>query len=218
MNFINKLYITWLERRALNTFVDGDYEKSLRLFLKLQALDPHKVGIEYNLGLIKLALKKYEEAETYLVKAKERDESFQVLSSLADLYYLSNRRQKAGETYNKILNEAPDKRTRHVIQTRMKNCTSEAYFEKVKKSWELLDEGLQLEKSDNINLAANCYKQAFLADETNFIAANNYGSYCMNIIEDYKQAQEYFRYADKLTYHPVIKDNLKNLDKLLEKQ
>jgi tetratricopeptide (TPR) repeat protein len=217
MKFLQHLYISWLERRALNTFVDGDYEKSLRLFLKLQTLDPKKVGIEYNLGLIKLALKQYEEAESYLLIAKERDESFQVLSSLADLYYLSQRRIEAANMYKKIVDKAPDKRTKHVIQNRIKNCKTETSFEKVKKSWKLLDEGLNLEKSNDLNSASELYKQAFLADQTNFIAANNYGTYCMNFQKDYKQAQEYFRYADKLAYHPVIKDNLKNLDKLLEK-
>ncbi len=216
MNFLKKIYIFWTERRAFNTFIDGDYEKSLSLFLKLQSIYPEKPGIEYNLGLVELALNHFTEAENYLLSALEKDNSFQVLMSLADMYYLSGKRTKALLKYQLIVDDASDERTKLIIQRRINTCKKEEQYQETIKSWKLLEEGIELESSGDINSAARLYQQAFAADNTNFIAANNYGTYCMNSQKDYKQAQEYFRHADKLVFHPVIKDNLKKLKKLLE--
>lgn len=217
MAILKNIRLALLERRALNAFITGDHARAICHFRQIKTLHPNKPGVDYNIGISALALKRFDEAEKHLTHARDRDQSFAVQRALADLYYLAGRREDAKTAYAAIRRAAPDAKSKGVIERRLRICADEAHYETAMRSWSLLDEAVQLEKAGEKQAAADAYKQAYEADDTNFIAANNYGGHCMNALGDYSRALDYFRRADSLADHPVVKANIDKLEKTLER-
>jgi len=217
MNMFNRLQLALWKRRALNAFVTGNHEAALRSFTRIKARWPQLPGMDYNLGLTALALKRYDEAEQHLLAACERTADYAPLRALADLYYLAGRSADARSAYAVANGEAPDARQRAVIERRMEVCEDSARHAAVLEGWKLLEEGVNSERAGNAAAAAAAYERALALDDTNFIAANNLGGYCMNVLRDYPRALEYFRRADALAEHPVVRANIARLEQLLEK-
>ena len=86
-----------LERFALNSFVSGDFERAEKYFLRLKEDDPDRMGVDHNMGLVKLGLKQFAEAEKFFLRDAELfGESYVRSRTLGDLYYIWGRREQRG--------------------------------------------------------------------------------------------------------------------------
>ncbi len=217
MNILDRIRLFFWKRRALNAFVSGQFETAYSCFSRIKQRWQDFPGIDYNLGLTALALKRYNEAENFLRCALVYDSSYPIRRALADTFYLAGRIEDARNSYKQALEDAPAIRDKNVILRRLEICSNDTDYSTAMQSWRLLDTALQLERERDHDSAAKVYEQAFSLDNTNFIAANNLGGYLMNVKGDYNRALRFFKQADKLAEHPVVRANIHKLQQILEK-
>ncbi len=216
MSIFDSIHLAWWKRRALNTFVSGQHEAALKYFSLIKNRWPDFPGIDYNLGLTALALGRFQQAEAYLLDARKHDSSYAVLRALADLYYFSGDRKTAITSYKEAKREVPQAKEKKMIEKRIATCGDAVKYRLAQQGWEAFNRAVEMEKQGKKDEAATLYEEALRMDETNFIAANNLGGYCMNQLSDYPRALSFFRAADALADHPVVKTNIAKLQQLLE--
>ncbi len=198
--------------------VSGNYDKAEKYFLRIHRYKPSISGFEYNLGLIKLAQSKYDEAELFLKKdISLYGESYNRLRVIGDLYYIWGRREDASVSYKKAFSECESDVDRNILNIRIQKCSSENAFDKVRKSHMLYKKGNHLLKSGKNTEALKAFSDAVEQDGTHFQALNNKGTVLMNTFHKYAEALKCFEQASKLTNLPAIHGNVLKARESLKK-
>jgi len=207
----------FLERRALNAYVVGDYVKAERGFVSMLKRGGNRLGIRHNLALARLALKDYEGAEScFLGELADYGESFSRLRALADLYYTWGKAEQAEPYYTAALalwekDTAPSRASaeeRRFAQLRLELCRDSDAFELSRGAELALDQGNALLTEKRWDEAYASFERAITLDATCFPALNNMGVIAMNQRRDYPDAIERFKAAVALSSAPALRMNL----------
>ncbi len=200
-------------RMALNNMTAGKAEKAETWYKKLELIEPDSLPVLHNLGVIYISLKKYDEAEKYLLREIELYGESEIRYRVTgDLYYAWGERDKAGKAYGKALsilqNGYGDKSTERFLRRRIKHCKEISLYKKAKEGIRHYEEGLALYTKGEYNNAFELYKKAAEYDNTGFLALNAAGAVLMNTTGDYENARTYFIKALELADIPLIQGNL----------
>src|SRR6056297_530752 len=128
--FFDKIFIYLWRRKALNSFVSNEFEKSLKYFKKIYKKNPNEKGIRYNLGLVSLAMKNFKEAKNYFKENYLRNQNYINTKALGDVYYLWGKQEKAINYYQKSLKKCKDKRDENFINNRIEICKDDKKLDK----------------------------------------------------------------------------------------
>jgi len=204
----------WLYGRlALNYMTAGKSEKAEIWYKRLKSLEPESLAVLHNLGVICISLKKFDEAEKYLLREIElygdSDIRYRILG---DLYYNSGRRENAGKAYGKSLtllqNGIGDKSTERFLRRRIKQCKEISHYTKAMDGARYYEEGMALYSKGDYVKAFELYQKAVECDNASYIALNAAGTVLMNSIKDYENARTFFLKALELADIPLIQGNL----------
>ncbi len=198
-----KLY----KRQALNAFVEGRFSRAYQSFRKVLEINPREQGMSYNMGLVCIALKRYEEAERWLSESPGESNPG-IFRTMADLYYLWGKRDKAVSWYQKARNTGMEK---NLVDARLKVLDDDKEYKAAMESYDLLNQGVEAMKKKEWEQAVSLLRRAVRADKTNYIALNNLGTILMNRNMDLKEAEKCFKKADRLVDNPVISQNLNRI-------
>jgi len=204
----------WLYGRlAINNMTAGKAAKAEIWYKKLEILEPDSLSVLHNLGVIYISLKKFHEAERYLIREIELYGDSEIrYRIMGDLYYVSGEREKAGKAYGKALtilqNGYGDKSTERFLRRRIKQCKDASAYSKAADGVRYYEEGLNLYSKGDYNNAFELYKKAVECDNAGFMAFNAAGTVLMNSIKDYENARTYFIKALELADIPLIRGNL----------
>ncbi len=203
-----------LERFALNSFVSGDFERAEKYFRRLKEDDPDRMGVDQNMGLVKLGLKQFAEAEKFFLRDAELfGESYVRSRTLGDLYYIWGRREQARNRYSAALRQGENNSDETLLRERSVICSDESAFAAVGESHRSFEEGVRLQKAGDAAAAKASLENAVKHDPTNFQAWNNLGSILMDDSSTYRQAVECFSRARRYSTLPSIVHNLEEARK-----
>ncbi len=207
------------ERRALNSFVSGDYSGAEKHFTALEKIDPHRSGLNHNLGLTAMALGRYEEAEKrFLRDHKDLGDYYPRIRVMADLYYIWGKREQAEIFYRKALENSPPDGSRRVIMERISITADPEMYEYACESAGLYAEGNILLEDKRYEDALKLFLEALEKDKTNLPALNNIGVIQMNYYRDYSSAAETFEKGLELENLEWLEANLEKAKKALAGQ
>lgn len=202
---LEKIY----ERLAFNNLISNNYDKSEKYFLKIKKKNPHRQGINFNLGVIKFAKKEFSEAEKYFLNEIELyGETYERLRSIGDLYYAWGKREKCNINYEKALALCESTKERKFIKERLSYSGDREDFEKVKEGHIFFEKGCDLMNENKFDEAKKSFYSSIALDKTNFIAWNNLGSIFLNQEKDYESAVDSFERALEYSDLPVLNSNL----------
>lgn len=205
---LNRLLLRFYEHMALNAFIVADMAKAERYFEKALKVAPQKTRLFYNLGLVKIGLGKFAEAEELMARYRTAEGDSPALQrTMADLYYLSGQRTKAGELYSRCLKRGKEK---VLLALRRDICASEQSFGDAMRAAQVYDEGNRLFK-ESPEEAFRRFEEAVRLDPSHYPSLNNLGALCMNSRQDYRLAKGYFEKSLALSEQPLAR---KNLDRL----
>ncbi|MFW5799711.1 MAG: tetratricopeptide repeat protein [Spirochaetota bacterium] len=217
-NLVKKLLIKYYENRAMNNLVENNFPKAEMYFQKVLDINKDKPGSYYNLGIVKLSMKKFEEAEDLFKKELQRNEdNYKVKNALADLYYIWGKKDEALKYYEEVYKIEPNEKQSKLIEKRIKHCKDDEAYEKVKESINHFEKGNKYLNEKKYEDALKEFENAISLDKTNFFAYNNIGSIYMNYYVDYDKALNYFEKANNIVDLPVIKQNINRIRKYLAK-
>lgn len=203
-----------LERLAVRAFLAGDYDRAARYFEKVQGRDPNRSGINHNLGLVRLAQRRFEEAEELFLEDLERyGDAYRRLRVAGDLYYLWGKRREARRYYERALEECEREAEQGLLEQRIQNCADEVSFERVMESHRLYNEGNKAMQSNDFRTARELYEKSVDCDTTNYQALNNLGAVWMNYEKQPDRAVEYFERAAELSNLGSVGANLQKARK-----
>tara|TARA_B100000614_G_scaffold261095_1_gene289691 strand:- start:282 stop:926 length:645 start_codon:yes stop_codon:yes gene_type:complete len=197
------------ERRALNCFVSGDYQRARAHFRAIERIDPAHPGINHNLALVAMAQGEYAEAETRLLDELERlGDYYPRLRVLADTYYAWGKRIDARTFYRRALAQEEAARAHALIEERIAICDDPRRFDDACTSVSRHREGVDLEGAGRTDAAIEAYREAIALDPTNIPALNNLGALLMNARGEFDAAADLFSRA--LEWEPAewIAENL----------
>ena len=218
-NLFGFFFIRYWERAAMNNFVMGRYAKAEEFFMKIRDVQPEKYGLGHNLGLVALALEKYEEAERYFLREIEKyGETYIRFKSLGDMYYIWGNREKCGEYYKKSLDLCEHEGDRRLLNRRIKVCGDPAAFETAMRSYAELKEGNRKMADKDFDGAYASFQKAAELDPYNFQAMNNLGALEMNHKKDIPASAEFFKKASALTSLQAIHNNYKRAQTMITKE
>jgi tetratricopeptide (TPR) repeat protein len=204
----------FLERLAVRCFVAGDYDRAARYFESVQKRDPHRAGLNHNIGLVRMAQRRYDEAEKCFLDDLERyGDSYKRLRVTADLYYVWGNREKAKHYYERALEECEREPEQRLLQQRIQNCADEVAFERVTESHRLYTRGNEAMQSNDYQSAREYYQKSVDCDPTNYQALNNLGAVWMNYERQPERAVEYFERAAELSNLGSVGANLQKARK-----
>jgi len=210
--YYRKILIRFYERQALSNLATSNFKRAEGLFKKIGKIDPYRRGVNYNLGLVYLSMKRYAEAEVYFLKEIEKEgKSYILVKALGDLYYIWAKRIRALDCYNSAYGLSVSEKDRNFLLERIRKCEDENVFSKVRLSLEHLEFGNKFLSKKRFDEAAEEFRKAMFFDDTNFLACNNLAVILMNYRREYTSALELFKKADFLVDLPVIKQNIKIL-------
>ncbi|MCX7786584.1 MAG: tetratricopeptide repeat protein [Spirochaetes bacterium] len=213
------LFLRFWERAALNNFVFGRYAKAEEYFRKIRTVQPNKMGIGHNIGLVCLAQERYEEAEAEFLGELERfGETYIRLKTLGDLYYLWGKRAECAKYYQMALPGCEHEADRKLIQKRIEYASDPDTFEKAMKSYQALKRGNAYMAEKRFEAASEEFERAIQLDPYNFQAWNNRGAVELNYRKNPARAVEYFQRAVEYTSLPAIHNNLKRAQAMLGKE
>ena len=202
---LEKIY----ERLAFNNLISNNYDKSEKYFLKIKKKNPHRQGINFNLGVIKFAKKEFPEAEKYFLnEIKLFGETYERLKSIGDLYYVWGKREECNLNYEKALILCESKKERKFIKERLSYSEDMEDFKKVTKGYLFFEKGCDLMNENKFDEAKKSFYSSITLDKTNFIAWNNLGSIFLNQEKDYESAVDSFERALEYSDLPVLNSNL----------
>ena len=201
------------ERMALNNMTAGRAEKAEKWYRLLEKLDPESPAVLHNLGVIYISLKKFDEAERYLLREIEVfGESGIRFRVLGDLYFMTGRRETAGKVYGKALtmlqDGVGDKSTIKFLRRKIKQCRDISSFSKARDGAKYYEEGFAFYLEGDYMKALDLYRKAVLSDNSSYMALNAAGTILMNHVRDYENARDYFQKALELADIPLIRNNL----------
>ncbi|MCP3175619.1 tetratricopeptide repeat protein [Desulfuromonas sp. KJ2020] len=205
-----------LERLAMNSFVAADFEKSAVYWRKLARLNPEHPGVHYNLGLVHMATKSYEEAEqAFQAELTRQGETPPLLKVLAELAFLKGERIAALDFYRKAARaEGRLSKEGQLLESKIALCSDDERFARALAAIDDFEAGCALMEDERFDEAEKKYQRAAEADPTHFLARNNLGVIAMNVQRDLKRARAFFEQADNLIDHPLVKANLRKLSHL----
>ncbi len=204
------------ERTAFNSLVTGNFTEAEKIFLKIREKYPEKNGINYNLGVSRIGLGKYQDAEKDILKDIEKyGKSFSKLRTIGDLYYIWGKRAEANTNYTEALLLAENDNDKKYLDQRIKNTSNISLFDKVLISHNHFEKGNRFLEAYEFDNALEEYILASKNDSTNFQALNNIGTILMNNKKEYQTAADYFRKALEIIELPVIRSNLNQVLKLI---
>jgi tetratricopeptide (TPR) repeat protein len=219
VNLFGFLFLRFWERAALNNFVLGRYAKAEEYFRKIRSVQPNKVGIGHNIGLVCLAQERYEEAEKEFLRELERfGETYIRLKTLGDLYYLWGKRAECAKYYQRALPECEQEADRKLIEQRIQYAADPDSFEKAMQSYQALKKGNTYMAEKLFEAAYEEFQRAVQLDPCNFQAWNNMGAVELNYRKNPSRAVELFQRAVEYTSLPAIHNNLKRAKGMLEKE
>lgn len=215
---LNRLRALFLERLAFNSFVASDFPRALYFLSKIARLCPEKRGVHYNLGLVLLALRRFAEAESCFLREQEwQGDSEPLLQALAEATYQRGDRQRALETYQRLERMQLEEKPRRLVEARLAICRDAERFLLAMTGAETFQQGCSLLDRGAHDAAELAFRQALERDQTLFMAWNNLGVIAMNIRRDLAAAGRCFRAAAELVELPLIRDNLKRLAMMEER-
>ena len=205
-----------LERLAMNSFVAADFEKSAVYWRKLARLTPEHPGVHYNLGLVHMATKSYEEAEqAFQAERVRQGETPPLLKVLAELAFMKGERMEALDFYRKAARaEGRLSKEGQLLESKIALCSDDERFGRALAATDDFEAGCALMEDERFDEAEKKYQRAAEADPTHFLARNNLGVIAMNVQGDLKRARAFFEQADNLIDHPLVKANLRKLSHL----
>ncbi len=203
-----------VERFALNAFVTGDYERAENYFLQLKNDNPDRIGVDHNMGLVKLGRRQYAEAEAYFLRDCELFGNSCLRSrTLGDLYYIWGSREKTSKWYSAALKQSEDEVEKALLRERVKICSDETAFAAVQESHRSFEAAVRFQKSGELAKARETLELAVQQDPTNFQAWNNLGSLFMEDPERQSDAVACFSRARTYSSLPAIVRNLEQAEK-----
>lgn len=211
---IDRLY----NRFALNALATGDYIKAEKYFKKVMAMNPDKNGIHYNCAVAMIGSGNINEAETLLQKEIEiSGEHFNILKTIAELYYNSGQREKALHYLKKTLKKCPDENESAILKNKIKNSSDEKTYNKCLRAMKFFENGTALLNKGDWEKARSEFIKALDLDKTNPLVYNNLGFICMMKEKKYFEARELFQKALKLSGLPIIKQNLDKIENIISR-
>ena len=204
-----------LQRFALNSFVSGDFERAERYFRRLKEADPDGMGVDHNMGLVNIGLKRYANAEKYLLRDLNLfGESYLRARTLGDLYYIWGKADKAGKHYSEALAAEETDSDEVLLRKRIEICARAETFAEVATSHRSFEEGVRLQKAGDTAGARAALEGAVRHDPTNFQAWNNLGSILLADLATHADAVRCFSRARAYSALPSIVSNLAEARKL----
>lgn len=212
-NLLTKYYT----HMGLNALVESKFEKAYKYFKKILKLNPDKKGVNLNIATALLGLRKYEEAERhYLEELAKFGGNYYIFKSLAELYYIWGKREKATQFFEKALTKCAFENEEKFIKKRIKLLKDEDKYNKMLKGYDLFIKGNELMDKKEYDDALKLFLESIKYDAINPFAYNNIATIYMNHKKDYKNALIYFEKALKIFEQPVIKKNYLKLKTYLQ--
>ena len=216
-----KNFLYWYyENKAFKAFISGDYPKAEELFQKMEEKFRDRIDIGHNIGLVRLAMKDYERAETsFLKEINDYGETLGRMRVLGDLYYAWGKAAKAKKAYESALENAASERSPSketdifFIKKRIEICSSEEVFELAGKAESEIEKGVQLLAAKQCDEAYEHFEKALAFDPICFPAINNMGVIALNNRKDYTDAIMRFKEVCKISSNPQAKRNLEHAEK-----
>lgn len=207
---------TIYNRLAMNSLISGDYNKAEKYFKKAMSINSSKEGINYNCAVAMMGTKKFDEAEICLHKEMEiSGQSYNILKTISELYYISGQREKATDFLKKALEKCPDENESALLKNKIKISTDEKIYKKSLKALDLFEKGTAFLNQGEWEEAKNSFLKALDFDKTNPLIYNNLGFISMMKDKKYFEAREFFKKALKLSNLPIIKQNLDKVNKII---
>jgi Flp pilus assembly protein TadD len=210
-----KIISSFEERLGLNAYVQGDYEKALKWFRKLEESEPDSIRVLRNLGVILLASGDSAGAKSYLLKEEKLyGPSYHRHSALADLAYASGERKEAARRYALALAEpeaaddGPAAAMRPMLEARLAIAQDAAAFEKSGRAMDRFKEGEKAREAGDAQGAVSLFEEAVALDPTAWPALNNAGTILLNTLGEAEKARSFFDRALALSRSPQVARNL----------
>jgi len=210
-----KFISSFEERLGLNAYVQGDYEKALKWFHKLEESERDSIRVLRNLGVILLASGDADGAKTYLLREEKLyGPSYHRHSALADLAYAAGDRKEAARRYGLALAEpeaaaggsaaamAP------FIEARLAIAKDAAAFEKSRSSMLRFQEAEKARDSGDARGAVARFEEAASLDPTAWPALNNAATIFLNALGEPEKARALYERALELSRSPQVARNL----------
>ena len=202
------------ERFGLNALVQGEHEKALRWFRRMEAREPDSIRVLRNIGVCLLAAGDASGARGYLLREEALyGPSFLRHSALADLAYALGEREEAAARYRSALADpeaAPGGRyheSRPLLEARARICADPAAFGSSRAAAGRFDAGQEAAKAGRQAEALALFEEAAELDPTHWPALNNAGGIALNALGDPERALAFFERALSLAHSPQAAHN-----------
>ncbi|PKL23630.1 MAG: hypothetical protein CVV47_14075 [Spirochaetae bacterium HGW-Spirochaetae-3] len=210
-HFLAGLY----ERFGLNAYIQGDSDKALAWFRKLERIDPDSIRTLRNLGVLLLSVGDAEGAEAYLLREESLyGESFHRHSALADVAFARGRREDAGRRYAAALADtdaSPNGRyeaSLSFLSRRLELCGDEAAFRRACDGKNSFGEAELAREAGDPERAIALFEEAARLDPTHWPALNNAGTIALNALDDPDRALALFEKAFSLARSAQVARNI----------
>jgi tetratricopeptide (TPR) repeat protein len=210
---LNEALKWFYRRRALNCMTESRPDRAERWYKKLEVMEPESIQVLHNLGVISISLKKFREAERYILREIELfGESALRFRILGDLYYLEGDMGRAKEAYSRALvltgESGNDRSAGNLMKKRIAICGDKKLSAKAAESATLLEKGQELLSGGMIAGALEAFLRAAEYDRSSYMALNSAGTVYLNHMKDYTRAKGCFRRALELADLPLVRQNL----------
>lgn len=208
---MKKYLKAFYEHMALNRMAEGNSLKALFWYKRLESLEGESRSVLHNIAVILISLKRYDEAEKYILKELELyRESSEICRVLGDLYYMWGNRKLASEFYGKALNFSEKSHSGDIkfLKSRINICKRDDLYSKAVESFDIYEQAQHFLKDKDYEQAYNMFLKVTELDKSNFMAFNEAGAILLNYKKDYNNALKFFKKAHELVDLPVIRVNI----------
>jgi len=218
MNLLDKFLVSTYERVAFKSYTLAKFAKADKFFRKILAIEPDRVGTNYNLGMVNYAMGEYSEAEKYVLKERAGlGDTYEICRALGDIYWYRKNRENALRFFTKAMEKAETEADKELMSKKAELCRDDKSFKDALFAVHVFEQADRMMADKKYEEAENLYQQGLENDPTNFFALNNLGVIAMNIRMDYDLAESFFRKGEKIGNFKLINDNLEKLEKLRKK-
>ncbi len=216
---MHKIFEVLYSRFAFRSFSAAHYDKAEYWFEKIAAESSEVPGLRHNLGLVKIALGKYGEAQKLLERDLERyGESYPRLRSLADAHFLAGNGSEAGSFYRKALDTGDSGGDETLIRKRMAICSDEERYAAALRAMSVFQEGADALGDGNYDQAERLFRESIELDPSQYMARNNLGLILLNQRNNPGDAARQFASALEDIRLPFIEKNLASAEKAIREQ